>query len=157
MALFLDLDVALKAVKPPVKRRFLLSAEASLVHLAAAVRDAFGWSGQKAFEAWRAEPGSPPLAAAGDLAAFRRPLAEVLAPPCRSLIVVYDPDAWWEHVVTLKRTRELPDDAVRRFVSGKGATPPEHCGGLAGYEAWRADGGVLPEPDLDDLRTTFDA
>lgn len=157
MALFLDLDVALKALKPPVKRRFLLAAEATLADLYAAVRDAFGWSGQKPFEAWRAEPGLPPIAAAGDAAATRRSLLDLLGPSNRSVIVVYDPDAWWEHVVTLKRTRELPDDARRRFAGGKGATPPEDCGGLAAYESWRAAGGVLPEPDLDDLRNTFDA
>ena len=156
MARFLDFDVSLKAVRPAVRRRFLLRDDVALGDLYDALRDAFGWSGERPFEAWPALAGGAPLAAANDPEARRRSLAGLFADGSRALVVVYDPDAWWEHVVTLKRTRDLPDDATRRLAGGRGATPPERCGGLAGYEAWRAAGNVLPDPDLDDLRSTFD-
>jgi hypothetical protein len=153
---FLDLDVTLKALRPTVRRRFLLHDGATLVDLYAALSDALGYSGARGFEAWRVEPGADPLATAGDPAAARMLLSDLLGAGSRSIVVIYDPDAWWEHVVTLKRVRELPIEAARRLVSGRGAAPPEGCGGLAGYEALRA-AGALPEPDLDDLRSGFDA
>jgi hypothetical protein len=153
---YYDLDVALKGMRPPVKRRFLLRAEATLAELHGALRDAFGWSGSKAFETWSAEAGVALPAGASGLDPTRVALAELLGDARRSLVVVYDPDAWWEHVVTLKRTRESFDEARRRLIGGRGAAPPENCGGLAGFEAWRAAGGAVPEVDFDDLRSTFD-
>lgn len=157
MALFLELDVALKAMRPSVRRRFLLDAGATLADLYAAIRDAFGWSGSRGFEAWPAEPGGAPLAASSGDEAARLALSDLLGGAARSIVVVYDADAWWEHVVTLKRTREVPFEASRRLVGGRGAAPPEASGGLAGFEAWRAAGGTCPEFDPDDLRSTFDA
>ena len=156
MGRFLDLDVTLKAVRPTVKRRFLLDDGATLGDLYTALRDAFGWSGTRTFETWRGGPDGGPLAPAGDPGVARTRLSDLLETGARSLVVVYDPDAWWEHVVTLKRVRELPLEASRRLAGGRGAAPPEACGGLAGYEALRA-AGTLPELDLDDLRSTFDA
>jgi hypothetical protein len=158
MPRYLEIDVTLKALKPAVKRRFLLPDDATLRDLYAALTDAFGWSGQRAFEVYRAEPGEAPLVAEG-----RGPepggvaLADLLTAAGRSVVVVYDPDAWWEHVVTLKRSRDVPAEFSRRLTGARGAAPPEASGGLAGYQAWLAGQGEVPALDLDDLRSTFDA
>lgn len=157
MPRYLELDVTLKALKPAVKRRFLLPVDATLQDLYASLADAFGWRGQRAFEVYRVEPGQAPLVTEGS---GSEPgvvaLADLLGATGRSIVVVYDPDAWWEHVVTLKRSRDVPAEFARRLTGARGAAPPEASGGLAGYQAWLVAQGGVPELDLDDLRSTFD-
>jgi pRiA4b ORF-3-like protein len=60
-------------------------------------------------------------------------LAKVLAKPGATLRYTYDFGDDWEHDIVLEKI--LPPDPVPRLscLAGKGACPPEDCGGAWGY------------------------
>lgn len=54
----------------------------------------------------------------------------------QSLTYVYDFGDYWIHEITLEGTL-LQDRPVAFCTGGKGATPPEDCGGVGGYEGMK--------------------
>lgn len=62
-------------------------------------------------------------------------LDQFLKNPKDKLLYEYDFGDGWEHEVTLEAVHDFDKKLVTPFVlSGKGACPPEDCGGAGGYE-----------------------
>ena len=129
-----QLKVTLRGVsKPPVWRRVLVHADASLGDLHEVIIAAMGWDGG------HLHMFSDSIAQYGpdgeDEDEFL--LADVLVEPGDRLRYTYDFGDDWEHDVRLEKV--LPPDADLRgsavpvCLAGKGACPPEDCGGDWGY------------------------
>ncbi len=71
-------------------------------------------------------------------------LAELLVMPRGTMCYTYDFGDGWEHDVVLEKV--LPPDRVARVscLAGKGASPPEDCGGAWGYASLKE---ILADPD----------
>ena len=132
-----QLKVTLRDVsKPPVWRRVLVHADASLGDLHQVIVAAMGWddSHLHVFSDDLTRYGS----AGGDMADEDDfALADVLAEPGDRLRYTYDFGDGWEHDVKLEEVlppdADLPATAAPACLAGKGACPPEDCGGPWGY------------------------
>jgi hypothetical protein len=131
-----QLKVTLRGVsKPPVWRRVLVHAEASLGELHQVIIAAMEWDGGHLhmFSDSIAQYG--PDGEDEDEDEFA--LADVLAGPVDRLRYTYDFGDEWDHDIKLEKVL-LPDPdlhatAVAVCLAGKGACPPEDCGGPWGY------------------------
>jgi hypothetical protein len=131
-----QLKVALRGVsKPPVWRRVLVDAGASLGELHEVIMAAMGWDGGHLhmFSDDTTRYGTTPDDEDEDEFA----LADVLVEPGDRLRYTYDFGDDWDHEIKLEKV--LPPDAgphttaVPVCLAGKGACPPEDCGGPWGY------------------------
>jgi hypothetical protein len=131
-----QLKVTLRGVsKPPVWRRVLVHADASLGELHEVIMAAMGWDGGHLhmFSDDTTRYGTTPDDEDEDLFA----LADVLVEPGDRLRYTYDFGDDWDH--DIKMGKVLPPDpgphasAVPVCLAGKGACPPEDCGGDWGY------------------------
>jgi hypothetical protein len=133
-----QLKVTLRGVsKPPVWRRVLVHADASLGELHEVIMAAMGWDGGHLhmFSDDVTQYGTTP----DDEDEDEFTLADVLVEPGDRLRYLYDFGDDWDHDIRLEKV--LPPDAVLHAtavpvcLAGKGACPPEDCGGPWGYAA----------------------
>jgi hypothetical protein len=135
-ALVYQLKITLRDVsKPPVWRRVLVRAGITLRDLHEVIQQAMGWENyhMHAFSTGWQEFGSPDpeLGHASDK---RARLSEVLTVPGDRLRYTYDFGDDWAHDIVLEETRPAePTEAYPICMAGKGACPPEDCGGAWGY------------------------
>jgi hypothetical protein len=135
--------------KPPVWRRVLVPADVTLRDLHKVVQQAMGWDDyhMHVFSTGRQEYGSPDpeLGHADDT---RVRLSQVLTGPGDRLRYTYDFGDDWEHDIVLEESRPtVPGEAYPSCVAGKGACPPEDCGGAWGYAGLKE---VLADPTHED-------
>jgi hypothetical protein len=132
----LQLKVTLRGVsKPPVWRRVLVPATITLGDLHEVIASAMGWGGGHlhVFSDGAVEYGTPD----GELGFEDEDaiaLDEVLSEPGDRITYTYDFGDDWEHDIRLEKV--LPPDpgaVVPACLAGKGACPPEDCGGAWGY------------------------
>jgi hypothetical protein len=132
----LQLKVTLRDVsKPPVWRRVLVPATMTLGELHEVIARAMGWGGGHlhVFSDGTVEYGVPD----GELGFEDEDaieLDEVLSEPGDRFTYTYDFGDDWEHDIKLEKV--LPPDpgaVVPACLAGKGACPPEDCGGARGY------------------------
>ena len=130
-----QLKVTLRGVsKPPVWRRVLVHADASLGELHEVIIAAMGWDGGHlhTFTDDFGQYGTPD---GEDEDEFT--LADVLIEPGERLRYLYDFGDDWDHDIKLEKVLPLDADARATVVpvclAGKGACPPEDCGGAWGY------------------------
>lgn len=156
----LEFKVTLKGVKPPIWRRFQLSCTATFWDLHCALQDAMGWHDCHLHEFWVRHPllrdevrigvpdddwGDPDVLAGWDVL-----VADYLTMTNRSLVYAYDFGDGWEHRVQLEKILPRPKNLeLPRLVSGRGACPPENCGGAHGYQTLRASLDDPAHPDHD--------
>lgn len=142
----LQLKLSLRGVsKPPVWRRLLVRADMRLSHVHDVIQAAMGWTDTHlhAFSTAYGDYGPPDSEL--DHRDERKPrLVDFLAEPGDRIRYAYDFGDFWEHDIVLERTLEA-DSAARlpACVAGKGACPPEDCGGVWGYADLRV---VLANP-----------
>lgn len=141
-----QLKITLRGVsKPPVWRRVLVPADITLNDLHGVIQQAMGWYGYHLHVfsiGWR-EYGSPDpeLGHASDKDVR---LSQVLDGPGDRLRYTYDFGDDWEHdVVVEEPLAAKPGQTYPLCVAGKGACPPEDCGGAWRY-AWLKE--VLADP-----------
>jgi Plasmid pRiA4b ORF-3-like protein len=142
----LQLKITLKRIsKPPVWRRVQVRADTTFATLHQIIQAAFGWTDTHlhSFE-YEGEPiGVPDPEWDNDCAdEAETTLDEVLLGPKDRVRYTYDFGDNWEHDIVLEKVLE-PDAGDGRAVllTGKGARPPEDCGGPWGYaELKDADG-----------------
>jgi hypothetical protein len=121
--------------RPPVWRRVLVPADVTLGDLHAVIQQAMGWDDyhMHLFSVGGQEYGSPDpeLGHASDRKVL---LSQVLVSPGDRLSYTYDFGDDWEHDIVLEETRTAgPEETYPSCVAGKGACPPEDCGGAWGY------------------------
>ncbi len=131
-------------LEPPVWRRFLVSADASLADLHELLQGAFGWQdchlhefrqGARRF----AMRGGPDDLPGEDEAAVT--VGELLHRPGDLLEYRYDFGDDWGHSLKLEAVLPPEDDrrALPRVIGGACACPPEDCGGPPGFHAFQLE------------------
>jgi hypothetical protein len=131
--------------KPPVWRRLLIPADIRLDRLHGVIQAAMGWEDyhMHAFSDGSCEYGlaDPEL---GHRDERRATLGRLLKREGEQIRYTYDFGDDWEHEIVVEKV--LPAEPGVRYpicVAGKGACPPEDCGGVWGYEHLRE---VLADP-----------
>lgn len=130
------LKISLRGVsKPPVWRRVAASADSTLAELHEVILRAMGWHGGHlhVFSTGWADYGTPsPDLGHADDSAVR--LRDVLLAPGARLRYTYDFGDDWEHDIQLEEIlAEEPGNSYPFCLAGKGACPPDDCGGPWGY------------------------
>ena len=131
-----QLKITLRGVsRPPVWRRVLVPADVTLGDLHEVIQQAMGWDDyhMHLFSMGGQEYGSPDpeLGHASDKNVL---LSQLLSGPGDRLRYTYDFGDDWEHDIVLEETRTaVPEETYPSCVAGKGACPPEDCGGAWGY------------------------
>ena len=141
--------------KPPVWRRVLVRAGITLRDVHEVIQQAMGWENchMHVFSTGWQEYGSPDpeLGHASDKKAR---LSEVLAVPGDRLRYTYDFGDDWEHDIVLEEIRSAePGKAYPVCVAGKGACPPEDCGGAWGYASLKE---ILASPSHEEHEEMLD-
>jgi hypothetical protein len=131
-----QVKITLRGVsKPPVWRRVAVPADITLDLLHDLILRVMGWEGGHLhmFSTGGAEYGPPDTGLGhGNDAAVR--LLELLSGPGDKLRYTYDFGDDWEHDVVLEEILPAsPGTTYPRCLAGKGACPPEDCGGVWGY------------------------
>ncbi|WP_370948577.1 plasmid pRiA4b ORF-3 family protein [Amycolatopsis sp. cg5] len=135
--------------KPPVWRRIQVSAGFSLDQLHDVIQDAMGWFDchlHKFSDEWREYGDTDPELGYFDERTVR--LSQLLAETGDKIHYTYDFGDNWDHVITLEKV--LPPDVAAAGPSctaGKGACPPEDCGGSWGYADLKNS---LADPEAED-------
>lgn len=146
----LQLRITLLNVKPPVRRRVLVSANLTFLLLHHVIQAAMGWENDHLheFEVGRERIGDNSMGDSffGDDTALpesKHRLGEMLANH-KKFRYWYDfGDDWWHEITIEKRLDADPDDPPARLIDGENACPPEDCGGPWGYAELCA---VLSDP-----------
>jgi|GEM_PF-304756 len=136
--------------KPPVWRRILVPDTFTFEDFHYAIQNAFGWWDSHLFlfspKGW----GSQPVLSIPDENGWDEPdedareitLKRVFQKEGDNYIYIYDFGDDWIHQITLEKiTKETVDGA--KCIAGKGACPPEDCGGARGYESLKE---ILADP-----------
>lgn len=147
--------IDLVGAKPPIWRRISMPVDASFFDLHVAIQEAMGWQdchlhnfeireGQKrvAMIEWNPEEDGMPMLDFGPerLPELSTTLQEMVERGFRTFHYCYDFGDNWEHkiqvedVVDPKVLNPLPE-----LMKGRGACPPEDCGGIWGYYALLED------------------
>ncbi len=145
----LQLKVVLRGVsKPPVWRRVQVRADATFAACHELIQAAFGWTDTHlhSFEYDGVRIGIPDPEWEDDCAdETETTLAEVLLGPKDRIRYTYDFGDDWEHDILLEKVIEPnTDDRRPVLMTGKGACPPEDCGGPWGYAEMKGACGVDP-------------
>lgn len=130
------IKITLSGVKPPVWRRVVLPGAWPLSKVHDAIQIVMGWSASHLheFEASGVRWGQPdPDWDTGEMRgeATAR-LYEVVPNVGDELVYTYDFGDDWRHTLVVEEL--LPPQRVATCLAGRGACPPEDCGGPWGYE-----------------------
>jgi Plasmid pRiA4b ORF-3-like protein len=151
-----QIKVKLRGVsKPPVWRRLQLPADTPLDRLHEAIVAALGWAGyhMHAFRSGPDEFGMPdPELAFTD--ERRVSLGELIGGVGDRLVYTYDFGDDWEHEIVVEELLDAdPKVHYPVLVAGKGACPPEDCGGPWGYAELKE---ILADPTHDRHQEVLD-
>jgi hypothetical protein len=160
----LQLKVTLKRIsKPPVWRRVQVRADTTFATLHQIIQAAFGWTDTHlhGFDYQGEQIGVPDPEWDNECVdEAETTLDEVLLGPKDRVRYTYDFGDNWEHDIVLEKVME-PDasDGRPKLLTGKGACPPEDCGGPWGYAELKDTGSVDPgsfdlEPTQRHVRAT---
>jgi hypothetical protein len=145
----LQLKITLRGItKPPVWRRVQVRANTTFATLHEIIQAAFGWSDTHlhTFEYDGEQIGVPDPDWDNDRAdEADTTLDQALLGPKDRVRYTYDFGDDWEHDIILEKVLQ-PDTDDRRpvLLTGKGACPPEDCGGPWGYAELKEAGGFDP-------------
>jgi len=150
-----QLKITLRGVaKPPVWRRIAVPATLPLDLLHEVIQEAMGWEDGHlhVFSTPRRDYGSPDPEL-GHADERKVTVAEVLARPGAKMLYTYDFGDGWEHDIVLEKV--LPSDPVVGVscLAGKGACPPEDCGGAWGYASLKE---ALADPTHEEYEDLLD-
>ena len=127
--------------KPPVWRQLVAASDITLDEFHHIIQAAFGWQNchlhHFSLRAW----GSKPVYKIPDEFDYEDDetedsrivkLSEIFTEPGQKFTYMYDFGDNWEHSIILEK---IADEKIIRAmcVDGKGACPPEDCGGIPGY------------------------
>jgi hypothetical protein len=145
----LQLKITLKGIsKPPVWRRVQVRADTTFARLHQIIQAAFGWTDTHlhSFEYKGEQIGVLDTEWDNDCAdEAETTLDEVLLGPKDRVRYTYDFGDNWEHDIVLEKVIEPDaDDGRPALLTGKGARPPEDCGGPWRYAELKDAGGFDP-------------
>jgi len=131
-----QLKITLLEVDPPVWRRLLVPADATLGDLNFLLQAAMGWTNSHLhqFTIDGMDYSDPRFEVDGAKDEFAVTLADVVPAERLRFNLLYDFGDAWDHEITVEKI--LPHEAGKRYplcVAGERACPPEDCGGVWGY------------------------
>jgi hypothetical protein len=132
-----QIKVTLLRTDPPVWRRLLVPAQATLAHLHDVLQATMGWENDHLheFSVGKTRFGAhDPMGAREENDECTVPLSSVLVRVGSKAIYTYDFGDEWEHGIVLEK--RLPVDPNLTYplcTAGERACPPEDCGGIYGY------------------------
>ncbi len=148
--------VSLKDAPLPIWRRIEISSLVNFEDLHEAIQQFMGWYN---CHLWQFEKGDyclvdsqETLSEYGDELAANVLLAEFFKKPKDKITYLYDMGDGWEHEVVLEKV--LTSEAGIRYprcTKGKGACPPEDCGGVWGYAELLETLKDPKNPDYEDM------
>ena len=159
----LRVRVDIEGLEPPIWRRLDLASDLTLDRVHAVLQTAFGWQNSHLHSfSTRSDRGEnstqrslPELdVAQGDdgIVESEVQLDELLVAAGDRLSYTYDFGADWQHTVLLESVGpRTPGDRVAGLVAGRGAGPPEDCGGVWGYQDLLHRGAAAGDPEFLDL------
>jgi hypothetical protein len=139
----LRLKISLRGAKPPIWRRLLIPANATLEDLHVAIQALFGWMEMHLFlfeDEWD-RYSDPSLFedtfSEGSVHDYRDVrVADLLQLVKDRITYIYDFGDHWKHTITLEAIEERDEKAFYpQCTGGRRAAPPEDCGGMWGYSA----------------------
>lgn len=125
--------------KPPIWRQVQVPADINFQQLHAIIQGAMGWTNSHlhAFTDRRRNfsIGMPNDFGMDDMQDGRRlKVRKFFEAKGDALIYEYDFGDSWEHTVEVQKVLEAePGETYPKLLKGKGACPPEDCGGIGGY------------------------
>ena len=137
--------------KPPVWRRVIVPESFTFEQFHVVIQESFGWGNYHLFQFSPAGYGSEPVIAIPSDDDWEKPtknasktrLSSVFKSENQKYTYIYDFGDDWEHNILLEEI--LPDTALKAScLAGKGACPPEDCGGAWGYERLKE---ILKDPN----------
>ncbi|MFF5263466.1 plasmid pRiA4b ORF-3 family protein [Actinomadura viridis] len=145
-----QIKIQLRGVtKPPVWRRLLVPADIGLDRLHEVIQAAMGWENHHmhVFSHGSGEYGLPDREL-GHRDERKVMLSQLLTLAGDGIGYTYDFGDGWEHDIVLEEALTPGTEvAVPVCTAGKGACPPEDCGGVWGYEGLKD---TLADPDAED-------
>ena len=132
-------------INPPVRRRLLVPGQFTFLRLHKAIQSAFGWQdyhlsqfSPKGYTSYPVivlpseDDDEMYLRNEPKLHAAKTKLNEIFTEPKQKFTYIYDFGDDWRHQITLEK---IMDEKLLRAecMAGKGACPPEDCGGAWGY------------------------
>lgn len=126
-------------IKPPVWRKVLVPDSFSLDKLHEVIQKAFGWNNAHLYQFSKEGYGSYPNygvpdGASDDMKDSRKvKLSKIFDQSGQKYTYIYDFGDDWVHAITLEEIKEGKASKAE-LLSGKGACPPEDCGGPWGYQ-----------------------
>lgn len=151
-----QLKITLRGVsKPPVWRRVTVPAAVTLEFLHDVIQQAMGWEdGHLHVFSTPSRDYGMPGSDLGHADERKATLDQVLGRPGATMRYTYDFGDGWEHDIMLEKILPVgPGTAVPSCLAGKGACPPEDCGGAWGYASLKE---ALADPDHEDHHDLLD-
>lgn len=153
-----QLKITLQEITPPIWRRIQIPADCTLRELHEVIQTVFGWLDYHLhlFEVKGVQYGEPDPEFDDEPPIHRdarTKVRTVLARLGATMVYEYDFGDCWKHDILLEGMF-LAEPGVRypRCIGGARSTPPEDCGGVAGYQSLLD---ILQDPDdeeYDDMR-----
>lgn len=132
--------IELEGSSPKIWRRVVIPANYSFEKLHDIIQHSFGWENQHLAFFSPSGYGSKPVISVQEDNNFQEQvisskvvLQKVFTKEKQTFIYIYDFGDDWTHKITLEKILPESNIIAARCTAGKGACPPEHCGGIAGY------------------------
>lgn len=146
--------------KPPVWRRVSVPETFTFADLHLVIQAAFGWTNSHLYEfvdslynpvfKFTDSSADVDMFDLGGADSRKSKLNRYFLQCGDKIIYTYDFGDNWEHDIVLEAITDVKDSEPS-CLAGKGACPPEDCGGIYGYEMMKEDGHVDPaEFDIDE-------
>jgi hypothetical protein len=144
--------------KPPVWRRILLPAHITFDQFHQIIQAAFGWEDHHLYQFSKTGWQSANIYKVPDeydddriLDSTTTFISEVFSEINETLAYIYDFGDNWVHKIILEEIADI-DKATAICLSGKGACPPEDCGGAPGYNALIRTLNNPKDPDFKEIK-----
>lgn len=147
-----------KVTKPPVWRRVTVPDSFSFARFHYVIQEAFGWMNSHLYQfsekgyasdIFIGEPSEDDWNEVKDSSKIK--LSKVFTKKGQRYTYIYDFGDDWVHKITLE---EMDDIQAKQAdcISGKGACPPEDCGGPWGFEEFKETVNNPKHPEYDNMR-----
>lgn len=138
--MMLQFKIQLKQLdNPTVWRRVIVPAQFTFYQFHKVIQAAFGWENCHLYQFSPKGYGSEPIIGEqGEnhdeevLDSQKIKLSKIFTVPNQKFVYIYDFGDDWMHVITLEKINK-DASIVADCIDGKGACPPEDCGGFYGY------------------------
>jgi hypothetical protein len=133
-----ELDIVLAEVQPQVRRRVQIPGEVNLAVLHEVVQSAMGWTNSHMHDfQFRGQcygSTDPERGLAEGIDERKVRLNQLLVRVGAKMVYTYDFGDSWEHAIVLEKCLPVdPNMAYPACTGGRGACPPEDCGGVGGF------------------------